>query len=143
MKPLERPSLQCIYCDDLRDEMGGKTTIVGWYGGESVPLPVDGLLSLPSLCVIGLLAMPMEPRFSSMKVELMQDDNVLQSASMPHHALSEMQEGSSQPDPSSCGRQIRVAVKLNNMQISDPCILRLRVVLDDEAIYGNGLRFTR
>jgi DNA-binding transcriptional regulator YiaG len=42
MKSLKHPNLQCIYCDDIRDEVGGKTTIVGWYVGVPVSLPEEG-----------------------------------------------------------------------------------------------------
>lgn len=140
MKPLEHISLQCIYCDDIRDETSGKTSIVGWYGGEHVQLPPDGPLLLPSLCIVGLVAMPLTPSYSSFKLDLMQGTDILQSINIPSDAVDEMQANGNGP---SMGKQIRIAIKMANMQVSDPCVLRLRIVVDKEEIYGNGLRFTR
>lgn len=140
MKPLENISLQCIYCDDIRDETNGKTTIVGWYGGEHVQLPLDGPLLLTSLCMVGLVAMPLTPSDTSFRLDLMQGTDVLQSVNIPPEAVEEMQTNS---NGQSIGKQIRIAIKMANMTVSEPCILRLRIVVDKEEIYGNGLRFTR
>lgn len=140
MKPLKHSSLQCIYCDDIRDEASGKTTIIGWYGGEHVQLPPEGPLLLPTLCVLGLAAIPLELKYTSFKVELLQDDVILQSVSIPPDSVKEMQEGNS---GTFMGKQIRVAIKLANMQVNNPCVLRLRMLVDDDELYGSGLRFTR
>lgn len=144
MKPLEHTSLQCIYCDDIRDEVGGKTTIVGWYGsGVAVPLPAEGALSIPSLGIIGVFTMPPDSKYRSMKVELIQDEIVLQSVVMPAQALNEMQVPVGQTAKPLFGREVRMAIKMNNLQIANPCILRMKVVVDDEEVYGNGLGFER
>lgn len=144
MKPLEHTSLQCIYCDDIRDEVDGKTTIVGWYGaGVRVPLPAEGALLIPTLGIIGVLTMPPDSKYKSMKLELMQDENVLQSVGMPDQALNEMQVPVDQTAKLLFGREVRIAIKMNNLQIADPCTLRMRVILDGDEAYSNGLGFER
>jgi hypothetical protein len=143
MKSLKHTQLQCIYCDDIRDEVEGKTTVVGWYAGVPVSLPDEGALLIPSLGIIGVLTMPPALKYKSMKVEFMQNEHVLQSVVMPDQALNEMKVPVDQSAESLFGREVRIAIKMINLQIADPCTLRMRVVLDKEEIYGNGLDFER
>jgi hypothetical protein len=144
MKPLERTTLQCIYCDDIRDEVGGKSTIVGWYGSDApVALPSEGALVISSLGIIGILNLPPDSKYKSMKVELLQNENVLQSVVMPEQTLNEIQLPVNQTPKPLFGREVRVAIKMSNLQIAEPCVLRMRVIVDDEEIYSNGLSFTR
>lgn len=143
MKPFEHVSLQCIYCDDIRDEANGKTTIVGWYGNEVISLPPEKPLVLSNLCVIGMVTMPLFSKFTSFKVELMQDENVVQSIIVPSEPVEAMQESDNGSSFPQIGKQVRIAIKMLNMQISNPCILRLRIVLDGNEVSGNGLCFTR
>ena len=140
MKPLERISLQCIYCDDIRDEIGGKTTIVGWYGGEHVQLPPDGTLLLPSLCVIGLVAMPLTTNYAVFKLELLLGDAILHSINIPPESVGDTQAS---VDGLSWGKEIRIAIKMNNIPVPGPGVLRLRIAVDGDEYLGNGLRFTR
>lgn len=143
MKRLEHRSLQCIYCDDVREELGGKTTIVGWYPTNDVLLPTEGGLLLPALCVLANIFTPLDQPFKSMKVELMQDDQVLQTIEPPEQALLEMQEQAKQSPGPLEALQIRVAIKLVNWHTDHPCRVHLRATLDDEVLYGNGMRFAR
>ena len=143
MKSLKHTQLQCIYCDDIRDEVEGKTTVVGWYAGVPVSLPDEGALLIPSLGIIGVLTMPPASKYKSMKVEFMQNEHVLQSVVMPDQALNEMKVPVGQSAKSPLGREVRIAIKMINLQIADPCTLRMRVVVDEDEIYGNGLDFER
>jgi hypothetical protein len=143
MKSLENFSLQCIYCDDIRDEAGGKTTIVGWYTGDPIELPEVGSLLIPTLGIVGMLVMPLEPKYKSMKVELLQDQHVLQRVLIPDQALHEMLDVKATRGAPLFGRQARIVIKMHNLQLEDSCILRMRITVDDEAVYSNGLRFTR
>ncbi|MDB5937939.1 MAG: hypothetical protein JWP77_303 [Polaromonas sp.] len=143
MKLLEHRSLQCIYCDDIRDEAGGKTTIVGWYGELPISLPADGIMLIPTLGVVGMLAMPLEQKCNSMKVEILQDQNILHSVVMPEDAIKEMQVDEAKTSELLLMHQIRIAIKINNLPIADPCTLRMRITVDDQEVYSNGLRFIR
>lgn len=143
MKRLEHRSLQCIYCDDVREEVGGKTTIVGWYPAHDVQLPAEGELFLPSLCVLANILAPLDQPFTSMKVELMQDEQVLQTIEPPEQVLVEIQEQAKKSPGPLEALQIHVAIKLQGWRTDQPCRLHLRATLDDEVLYGNGLRFAR
>jgi hypothetical protein len=143
MKALEHPSLHCVFCDDIRDEKSGKTSIIGWYGAKSVELPPEGPLLLASFGIVGLLGIPLELKCISLKMDLLQDDHILQSVTLPEQALSQMLvDEQSSSDPTS-GRQTRIAIMTNNLTIEDPCIVRMRITLNDTEINSNGLRFVR
>lgn len=143
MKPLEHRNLQCIYCDDLRNEVDGKTTIVGWYPVEPVKLPAEGELLLPSLCVVGTLVVPLESKLTDMTIELLQDENVLNSVTVPSNVLHEtQQEGLQSPGPLRA-MQLRIVLRLLNLRVPEPGMLRMRITVDDEVLEGNSLRFAR
>lgn len=143
MKPLEHLSLHCIFCDDIRAETGGKTTLVGWYAGEPNRLPEEGALLIPTLGVVGMLAMPLTPKHKSIKMELLQDEHVLQSTDMPEQALQEMQVEEAPTCAPLLGRQVRIVIKINNLKIEEPCVLRMRMTVGEQEVYSNGLRFVR
>lgn len=137
MKPLEHSSLQCIYCDDVRNEENGKTTIIGWHNSSTILIPSNETMSL-HLCIIGIISVP--PKFMKLQFELMQEEHVLQSFKTEINKIS---------DDSNLvvyGRQLRVMFRIKDMQISAPCTLRLRAITDDgqtvNTVYGNGLYFT-
>lgn len=145
MKQFEHPSLQCLYCDDIRNEADGKTTIVGWYGKEAITLPPTEALNFPIMCIVGLLALPLATKISTLKVQFMQDENIVQSIDVPAEPVEAIQatdKESSHLEINKFGIQIRIILKLG-IQINQPCILRLRVLLDDDELNGNGLRFIR
>lgn len=141
MKPLEHRFLQCIFCDDIREEVGGKKTIVGWHAGETIAVPKDGAIVLPSLCLVGLLSVPPNPKFSSLSIDLTQDDDALQHVMVPAEALEKMQDDES--SNTLYGRQIQLAIKMTNLSIDRTCVLRLRVTIDEEELFSNGLRFSK
>ncbi|APW48669.1 DUF6941 family protein [Rhodoferax antarcticus] len=143
MKPLEHRSVQCIYCDDIRDEVDGKTTIVGWYGSEFVQMPPEGALVLPTLGVIALVVMPPEPRFESFRLELLQGETLLQGIDLPPEAVANLQAENEDAENKSMGRQVRIAIRLQNLLVAEPGVIALRVILDKEVLHANRLRFKR
>ena len=142
MKPLEHSHLECIYCDDFRNEENDKTTIVGWYNSSSIQLPPDAPLILPSLCIIGIVSIPLELTLTSCKFELTQDETILQSIDVP---ASDLEVGFSKIKNQllQYGRQLRIVFKLANIRITQPGVLRLRAVINGEIVYGNGFYFLR
>ncbi|PIT74343.1 hypothetical protein [Limnohabitans sp. JirII-31] len=140
MNSLENFNLTCIYCDDIRDEVSGKTSIVGWYPVEPIQLKAEEPLLLPTLCVLGLLSTPLDLKFSEIKVELLQNENIVQNVTVPEQSLDQV---TSDLGGSNLGRQMRVAFKIVNLQVSEPTLLRMRVTIDGQALESNPLSFVR
>ena len=140
MNQLKNCSLTCIYCDDIRDEVGGKTSIVGWYPVESILLKTEEALLLPTLCVLGLLSAPLDLQFTELKVELLQGENIVQNVTIPEQSLVQVKNDASGPLNS---HQMRIAFKMINLQISEPTIIRMRVTIDSQNLDSNSLQFVR
>lgn len=143
MNPLDHVTLQCIYCDDIRDEVGGKTSIIGWYSGEPIAMPPEGFLLLPTFCLMGMLALPIDTQFKTLKLEMLQDEEVLHTVVIPEQAVKDLQTGEAHTATPLFGRQARFAIKMNNFAIVKPCIVRMRITLDDLVVNANGLPFKR
>ncbi len=55
-----------IYCDDIRQELGGKITLVGIYTGKCLIQTIPGIL--PKLCISISMAAPKTDPFRSIQV---------------------------------------------------------------------------
>lgn len=80
-----------LYCDDVRNEIGGKTTIVGIYGNElNVSAPENGdVVTLAKLCVAVTVQTPKEQPFLTLRLKLFKDDEVIQQIEVPSKDLVE------------------------------------------------------
>lgn len=95
------------------------------------------------LCVVGIVVLPLAAKFSAFKLELLNDDSVIQRIELPPEVVADIQkEDQSIPVPIQ-GRQVRLAMKLAGVQIKEPCVFRVRVLLDEIEVWGNGLEFSR
>ena len=140
MKQLEQSRLTCIFCDDIRDELSGKTNIIGWFPSDNIVLNNNEPLVLPTLCVLCLLIISADKTTASMKVEMLQGETVLQSMNVPIESLEQMKEVFAKDAKD---REIRIAMKLIGFQVNESTSLRVRVTMDGQVIEGNALRFVR
>lgn len=128
-----RRTVEAIYCDDLREEAGGKTTIVGWYPDSQVYLPEDGALHLSKLCILAIVRSSDERPIKKVQVELLADGKVIRSVELPPEALTE----DGLPENGRFPIQVQMAMELPNMRADTPSKLWLRVSLGDEVIESN------
>ncbi|MGZ7132609.1 MAG: hypothetical protein ACXVH6_04450 [Halobacteriota archaeon] len=72
--------LHSIYCDDVRNEVGGKTTLVGIYDSQmNVSADKDQLpIAIPKLCIAVTAQTPKENPFRKLKFKLLRDGEVVQ-----------------------------------------------------------------
>ena len=82
--------IHSIYCDDVRHEMGGKTTLVGIYSSELNVLSAQNNdpVALAKLCVAVTAQTPKEKPFLKLKLKLLRDDEVIQQIEIPPEALA-------------------------------------------------------
>lgn len=142
IKPLEHSSLYCIFCDDIRNELDGKTSIVGWYADGAQVLMGGTPFFLPKFSMVGILTIPNENRPSEMKIDLLKDEEVLQSISIPQDKLDFVREESRSKPSSLRGMAFRLAIQTVNFPIDRPCTLRMRVQFDSTELHSNGLQFS-
>lgn len=141
IKPLEHSSLYCIFCDDIRNELDGKTSIVGWYADGTQVLMGGVPLLLPKFSIVGILTIPIEKQPAAMTIDLLKDEEVLQSISIPHDKLDSARDVSQRKPSSPRTIAFRLAIQTVNFPIDRACTLRMRVQFDSTELYSNGLEF--
>lgn len=137
------PYAHAIYCDDIRDEVGGKSTLVGVYHGSLLvqSFPV----TLPKLCVALQVVLPAESVPEGMKIRVMKDDELLAEGEMAladfEAAMEAIPEEERGPEPS----EEKAWVIASNfifspMRLDGPGMIRVQVEAGGREIKANGLR---
>ena len=132
------PSGYTIFCDDIRHELAGKTTLVGTYSGELIAYG-EGSVTIPQLCLLMILRDDPAtfPKALSFRVfrqastrELLLEANV-DVPSAPKDAL--------QPGPFADADSIkfveaRLEARFTPFVVTEPCQLKVRVFSGDDEI---------
>lgn len=80
--------LTATYCDDIRQELGNKLSLMGCYQGELIVSRVP--VALPKLCVYASVWTPKEQPFKSLIIRIVQGDDVeLARIELPEAGLAE------------------------------------------------------
>jgi hypothetical protein len=67
----------------------------------------------------------------------------LQGIDLPPEAVANLQAENEDAENKSMGRQVRIAIRLQNLLVAEPGVIALRVILDKEVLHANRLRFKR
>jgi hypothetical protein len=78
----------CLFCDDIRYEIGNKTSILGIYNGvlQAASVPVV----LPKLCIATFLSSPVDMPVSSLSIRVSLNDQLLQQIDLTSENLAEV-----------------------------------------------------
>ncbi len=141
MQTIDARSVSAIYCDDIRQEVGGKITVVGMYPqGSPVQFPAQGAVMLHKFCVIGHIRTPLDRPLKSLVCELRLDDEVLHHVELPPDALNEREP----TRPGRKGFAAQLVMEFGNMVISREGVLRFVAIVDGTEVYEcPGLEFTK
>lgn len=130
-----------IFCDDIRHELGGKTSFIGVYAG--VMFVASFPVILPKFCLAASLVTPVDRPFRQLTLRVLKDSEVLVEGSLEESELSRFTE--SAEEGSAEDRMDRVAVMqslfvFSPFKIDSPCGIRVRVDTEDGELRGVGLR---
>lgn len=144
LQPIEHSSLYCIFAEDHRVEVDGKTTVVGWFDDSaSFQLPAEGALVLPRLAAIAVVTLPLNQPLDEMHLSLRLNDTVLASASIPKATMEGMRaNGMENPGPLRAGI-MRMVFQALNMQIGEEGALRVHLEMGPVVMDSNGLKFKK
>jgi hypothetical protein len=132
--PLNR-HLSVIYADDLRQELGGKITIVGVYQTQML---VEAFpIVLPKLAVLVTAVTPVDQPFGHVSVQLMRDDEILQSFDVDLTDDETLDLSTNQNDASTL--ELNFANIISPLQLDGPCNLRVRLMTNSGVIFGRPL----
>ncbi len=144
---MDHPSISAIYCDDIRNELGGKLSFIGVYSAE-MQLPTFPV-TLPKFCVFVSikLAIDQYPK-EYVRVRLFDGENVIASLDIDQQNLEKSKPsvlGSDQsvnqgstPDEQSI--ILSVGFTLAPLLLQSPTSLKVRATIDDEEFKGNSLK---
>lgn len=144
IEPIEHSSLYCLFADEIRREADGRDTIVGWYPDNSkIALPPEGGALLSRLMVAAILVIPLAHEPGEMVFELVLNDTVLHTITMPQQQIQELRSADSGDATALRAKVMRMAVQSQNMLIGEPGNLRARITMGGQVLHSNSLKFVR
>lgn len=124
--------LTATFCDDIRQEVGDKISLMGCYQGELV-VPIMPI-ALPKLCVFVSMITPKEKPFKSLTLRIVQgDDKELARLEIPEAGLA---EGMQIQDETATRNSISTAIVFSPFAIENPTSLRLLATTEEGEIIG-------
>jgi hypothetical protein len=113
-----------VYCDDIRNEVGNKQSLIGIYRGD---LYVPSFpATLPKLCVLVTVQTLANQPFESLKFRLLKDDTLLAEAPIP---LESMPKAGS-IDSGDGFSMFTLVLVMSPFKVDQPTKLRVRVDAD-------------
>lgn len=121
------------YCDDIRQEVGSKISLIGCYGSElhiGAPLPVV----LPKLCTFVRARTPLERPFKAGVLRIYRDERpIVEMPVDPKEAVETPPEGAK-------WQLLSAVLVMSPFQVEAPCVLRVVFETEGQEIEGPKLR---
>ena len=131
----------CIHCDDVRQEAGGKMSLMGIY--QSDLLVPEQQTVLPKLCfVITALTTPDRP-FSNLAVRVAAKDKIVLAQELPRDVLDQINKNiAANADPEDPSSRIAIVINLAvaPFVIDGACTIKTTVIADEEEIPAGRLK---
>lgn len=127
-----------IFCDDVRHEIGNKTSYMGVYS-EQLLVPQFPFL-LPKLCVMASVVTGLEEPFEELAVRLLKDDEVLAEVIVPHEKLENPLPLPINDADLAQVLKFQTVFVLSSLAIERPCTLKIHVENEGEDFHSIGLR---
>lgn len=129
--------VEVIYCDDIRNEIGGKISLMGIYAGDMIVPSIP--LILPKLCIVITVITESSDPFQklSARIERGEDRAILLSTGNIDITPLPAEEGDGN------GNRLHVVqlqFVLSPFQVDGPTVLRVTVETERGPIRGRGLR---
>lgn len=134
--------LSTTFCDDVRQEVGGKTSLIGVYNGVMfVPqFPV----TLPKLWVLATYSMPHDEPPKGLKIRVLKNTEPLADLDATPEYLQQLANSREPfvPMPDGLQRVItsHMHVCFSPLVLDGPCILRVVAITDKDEVRGLGLQ---
>lgn len=134
--------VSAVYCDDIRNEMGGKKSYMGVYNSDMV------LPSFPSqiekLCIQVVVRLSIHTTAKNLTIRVLNNGDPLADIPLPEGQLQTMRDAvlaaniDSPLEDQQLGCQL--SLQFPNLQLMEPGVIRLLAVVDGVEVRSNGLR---
>lgn len=128
-----------IFCDDMRNEVNGKFSLMGVFGGLMY-LPGFPAV-LPKLCAVITVVSPLSQPFSTITFTGSLDGNVVFEITIGEEQLGQMGSGGTVLDDPKYF-EARAMVVLSPLHISAPGKLDVTILADGEKVECTGLQIS-
>lgn len=131
--------LEVIYCDDIREEVGNKSSYMGVYSSElTVPTPI----LLQKLCISVKAVTDIADPFEALEIRIVKvkgdvETELLSTGPVP---LSTEQPRPDRLDNGSASLIMQITFMLTPFQIDEDTNLRIKAITEREELRGAGLR---
>lgn len=137
-----KPFLSTIYCDDIRQEVGGKLSLMGVYNG--VMYVQQFPVTLPKLWIMATYVVAHEKSPKCLKVRVFRNNEPLADLdALPDH-LAQLANAREPVVPVPDGSERAVAshmhVCFSPLVLDGPCVLRVVAITDGDEVRGLGLQ---
>lgn len=124
------------FCDDVRQEIGNKYSLMGCYGPELIinKLPA----TLAKLCAQVRVQTPIDRAFTKLVIRAIFNGDVLAEIELPPSDLDLMQKKAASADEG-VAIIVMAIFSFSPLAISEPCKLQIEAETEDEILKGNSL----
>lgn len=131
-----KPRFYTIFCDDVREEVRGKISLMGTYSGS---IQFDRFpAEIRSLGLVFKLAYPLTERLEQVRFEVSNDADIDHSTEIPKEQLEHMQSTAEHDDRARV-HLISAILMLSNLTFTSESVIRTRCVVNGEELDGDGL----
>lgn len=139
---MNSPYLETLFCDDIREEVSGKMTLVGVYGPNLLVQSFPA--KIPKLCLHMRLVLPEQFQFEKASFSIFKGTERIAAAEVPPQLIADRRaKGTTDVIEGLEGDKVflvAVQMVLSGLEFDKPVPLRVRVNLDDVEIKGMGLQ---
>jgi hypothetical protein len=134
--------LTTTFSDDVRQEVGGKQSLIGVYSG--VMFVPEFPITIPKLWLTTNLVVPVEQTPKSMRVRVTRNDDMMVELDATPEYLDALRNAKALdiPSPQDAVRVVsaQAQVCFNAVSLEGPCVLRVIAITDSGEYRGLGLQ---
>jgi len=130
-----------VFCDDIRQEIGGKLSYIGVYSGNMLVSEFPAVL--PKLCLALSVVTPTLNPFRKLTLRILKDKEILAEGSLGEAELANFVEATNEvaeDDRKDRVQIFRSTFVFSPFKLDGPCILRVRVDTEEGELRGVGLQ---
>lgn len=132
-------TVHCIYCDDVREEITNKLSLIGVY--QSVMFVREFPILLSKLCIVVNIHTPVSQPFEDLKVRVLLNDDVIAEIDLDQALLqSQVNLQNENQDDDNTFISFNTVFRLMPLVIPEPSFIRVRAITENKEIKGTALK---
>lgn len=130
-----------VYCDDIRHEVGNKTSLIGLYNGQlgASEFPC----ALPKLCIVISMSTPKDEMFSSLSITGSYEGIEMFKMELGKEQIQGIIDQAPKLQEEGKHYMVQVMAILSPLQLEKPGKLKLHLLADGEKLHCAGLEFVQ